>query len=438
MRENFIMSKSNRVTEKEFIEQIVSASGRSNFTYTEVKTFAAKNDIICPRSISKGSSVYATGRGLRDFSSVSSNVKPKKVVVPELKDSAIVEAVKDGAVFDEVDISNEPQNIVSIKSPKKVFNPESAHSEFEIEVPKLDPLYVAWGSFSKILTVLKSNKHFPIFLNGLSGNGKTMGIEQACAKANRKLITVNITNETDEDDLIGGFRLENGDTVFKYGAAIQAMKAGAVLLLDEVDMASHKIMALQSIIDGKGYYIKKTGEFVTPAKGFTVIATANTKGRGDDTGKFAGANILNEAFLERFAKYITQGYPAKKVENKILTQLLKHELEGEKLTEKDTTFVTNLVDWSDVIRASYKDGGVDDLITTRRLALAIKGYVIFGRDIEEAIEGAVERFDEDTADAFRELFQTVTGEDFNPEEPEVEVSKNPWEESTVGTSNNTF
>lgn len=395
---------SNRISEQEFIGSIVEFANKTDFTYSEIKEYAESIGVTAPRSISKGSSVYTTGRGLRDFASASSeNPKVSKPIKKKVtKEVAAPVATTPEPVF---------ENVVSIKSQPENRNQTEVFEE-RIDAPEVDPLYIAWGNHSKILKIIKSGKHYPTFITGLSGNGKTMTVEQACAKAKRKLVVVNITEETDEDDLIGGFRLQDGDTVFKYGPVIQAMKEGAVLLLDEIDLASHKIMALQSIIDGKGYFIKKTGEFVKPEKGFTVFATANTKGRGDENGLFAGTQILNEAFLERFAKYIPQGYPSKSVESKILTQLMKHETGDKVLSDKDTTFIQNLVDWSDVIRAAFNDGGVDNLITTRRLALAIKGYVIFDGDVKESIDGAVERFDEDTATAFRELFETVSVDGF--------------------------
>ena len=277
-------------------------------------------------------------------------------------------------------------------------------------VPLTDELFVPFGNFKDVKQIIKSGVFVPIFITGLSGNGKTHSVEQACAQLKRELVRVNITIETDEDDLIGGFRLVNGDTVWHDGPVVEALKRGAVLLLDEVDLASNKIMCLQSLLEGKGVYLKKTNEYVKPAAGFTVVATANTKGKGDDSGMFIGANILNEAFLERFAFTFEQSYPTASVEKKILGRYFA-ELLGEKVLADDSAQVlTNyLVDWAEIIRKTYDDGGVDAVITTRRLINIVKAYAIWG-DINKAIQVCTNRFDDDTKAVFVQLYQKLTAE----------------------------
>ena len=280
------------------------------------------------------------------------------------------------------------------------FNVES-DSFAENLVPAKDPLFVPFGNFATIKKVLQSKMFYPIFVTGMSGNGKTFGIEQACAQTGREVIRVNFTVETDEDDLIGGFRLVNGETKFFKGPVIKAMEMGAVLLLDEIDLGNpSKIMALQSILEGGGYFIKKTGEYVTPAKGFTAIATANTKGKGSDDGRFIGTNILNEAFLERFPVTVEQEYPSPAIEKKILGRVF------DSLDIKDSDFVEKLVDWADIIRKTFYDGGVDEIISTRRLVHVAKAFSIFG-DRMKAINLCINRFDEDTKLSFADLYTKV-------------------------------
>ena len=271
-------------------------------------------------------------------------------------------------------------------------------------VPEVDPLYVQFGNYKDIKSVIKSGIFFPLFITGLSGNGKTHSVEQVCASLGRDLVRVNVTIETDTDDLVGGFRLVNGDTVFHEGPVIEAMRRGAILLLDEIDLASNKILCLQSILEGKGYFVKKTNEMVYPAPGFNIVATANTKGRGSDTGKFIGANVLNEAFLERFSVTFEQEYPTPAIESKILTRNFLS------LGVTDcVTMVENLTTWADIIRKTYADGGIEDVISTRRLINIVRSYVIFG-SIGRAIELCVNRFDDDTKDVFLELYYKVSGD----------------------------
>ena len=262
-------------------------------------------------------------------------------------------------------------------------------------IPDTDDHFVKFGNFNDIRKIIKSKVFYPAFITGLSGNGKTFSVEQACAQTKREFIRVNITIETDEDDLIGGFRLVNGSTVWHNGPVVEALERGAVLLLDEIDLASNKILCLQSILEGKGVFLKKIGRHVLPAKGFNVIATANTKGKGSDDGRFIGTNVLNEAFLERFPVTFEQSYPSVSIEQKIL----------EKECE-DIPFCKHLVDWADIIRKTFFDGGVDEIISTRRLVHIVRAYAIWG-DKLKAIQVCLNRFDDETKSAFLDLYDKV-------------------------------
>ena len=267
-------------------------------------------------------------------------------------------------------------------------------------IPQKDDTFVKFGNFGDIKKIIQSRLFYPTFITGLSGNGKTFSVEQACAQLNRELIRVNITIETDEDDLIGGFRLVNGETVWHNGPVVEALQRGAVLLLDEIDLASNKILCLQSILEGKGVFLKKTGQYIKPSNGFNVIATANTKGKGSDDGRFVGTNVLNEAFLERFPVTFEQEYPTAASEQKILKNVSKE------LGVYDATFCMRLCDWADIIRKTFYDGGIDEVISTRRLVHIIRAYSIFG-DKAKAIQVCVSRFDDETKQAFLELYDKV-------------------------------
>ena len=267
-------------------------------------------------------------------------------------------------------------------------------------VPKKDPIFVSFGNYPDVKQIIKSSQFYPCFITGLSGNGKTMGVTQACAELKKELIRVNITIETDEDDLLGGYRLKDGQTVWQNGPVIEAMERGAVLLLDEVDLASNKIMCLQPILEGSGVFVKKINKFVKPKDGFNVIATANTKGQGSEDGKFIGTNVLNEAFLERFPITFEQSYPTMKIEKKILTNTLKA------AGKTDDKFVDKLTTWADVIRKTYFDGGVDEIISTRRLVHITQAFAIFDNKMK-AIQMCTNRFDDDTKNSFVELYTKV-------------------------------
>ena len=280
-------------------------------------------------------------------------------------------------------------------------------------IPKVDNAFVPWGNIGDIKKILKSRLFFPVYLTGMSGNGKTFGIEQTCAMLGREMIRVNFTTETDEDDLFGGFRLVNGETVFQYGPVIEAMKRGAVLLLDEIDLGSHKIMALQSVLEGKGYFIKKRAEWVEPNAGFTIIATANTKGKGSDDGRFIGTNVLNEAFLDRFSVTMFQPYPSEAIERKILIKAAK----GFGIESESTdSFIPNLTMWGDIIRKTFDEGGVDEIVSTRRLVDILKSFSIFA-DRGKAIKMAIERFDDETRESFMSLYAKIDA-GVGVEEPE--------------------
>ena len=277
-------------------------------------------------------------------------------------------------------------------------------------VPDKDANYVPFGNFTDVKKILQSKIFYPTFITGLSGNGKTFSVEQACATLNRELIRVNITIETDEDDLIGGFRLVNGETVWHNGPVVEALERGAVLLLDEVDLASNKILCLQSILEGKGIFLKKIGRYVQPAPGFNIIATANTKGKGSDDGRFIGTNVLNEAFLERFALTFEQDYPHVKTEQKIL------EKASASLGVLDKEFCEHLANWADIIRRTFNDGGIDEVISTRRLVHIMRAYAIWNNRVK-AIKVCVNRFDDETKQSFIELYDKIdAGVDLDKEE----------------------
>ena len=287
--------------------------------------------------------------------------------------------------------------------PQETINTEAAYVVSSLTgniVPAKDPSFVSFGNYPDLKSIVRSNMFYPVFITGLSGNGKTFGVTQACAEAKKEMIRVNITIETDEDDLLGGYRLKDGQTVWQNGPVIEAMERGALLLLDEIDLASNKIMCLQPILEGSGVFVKKINKFIKPVHGFNVVATANTKGQGSDDGKFIGTNVLNEAFLERFPITFEQSYPKPAVEEKILVNTLKSS------GKSDNDFCKKLVTWADVIRKTYFDGGVDEIISTRRLVHIIQAYSIFDKKMK-AVEVCTNRFDDDTKNSFIELYTKV-------------------------------
>ena len=297
----------------------------------------------------------------------------------------------------------ETEKVLTTKAPETETVSEAAYVVSSLTgdiIPKKDPVFVSFGNYPDVKSIIKSKMFYPVFITGLSGNGKTMGVTQACAENRRELIRVNITIETDEDDLLGGYRLKDGQTVWQNGPVIEAMERGAVLLLDEIDLASNKIMCLQPILEGSGVFVKKINKFIKPVHGFNVVATANTKGQGSDDGKFIGTNVLNEAFLERFPITFEQSYPKPAVEEKILVNTLKTS------GKSDKDFCKKLVTWADVIRKTYFDGGVDEIISTRRLVHIIQAYAIFNKKMK-AVEVCTNRFDDDTKNSFIELYTKV-------------------------------
>jgi hypothetical protein len=281
-------------------------------------------------------------------------------------------------------------------------------------IPVKDDTFVKFGNFNDIKLIIQSNLFYPTFITGLSGNGKTLSVEQACSQLKRELIRVNVTIETDEDDLIGGFRLINGETVWHNGPVIEALERGAILLLDEIDLASNKILCLQSVLEGKGVFLKKIGRFVKPTVGFNVIATANTKGKGSEDGRFIGTNVLNEAFLERFPVTFEQSYPSSTVEQKILEGVALD------LGIEERDFCKRLVDWADIIRKTFYDGGIEEIISTRRLVHIIRAYSIF-QNKAKAIQVCVNRFDDETKQSFLELYDKVDA-DFVMPSTELELT----------------
>jgi hypothetical protein len=291
-----------------------------------------------------------------------------------------------------VDVASQPTAVMSMVA--SVTNSEKTLVE-------VDPTFVPWGPFADITKILKSQMFFPVYISGLSGNGKTFMAEQACAKLKRQVIRVQINPETDEDDLIGGFRLINGETVFAKGPVLKAMESGSILLLDEIDRATNKIMCLQGILEGKPVLVKKTGDIVKPAPGFNVIATANTKGKGSEDGRFTAASIIDDAFLERFNISIDQKFPSKSIEEKILNRHF------EKFNSKpDIDFVTHLVNWADIIRKTFYDDGIDEVVSTRRLCHIVQTFSIFDNK-SKAIDLCISRFDDDTKEAFLDLYSKV-------------------------------
>ena len=321
-------------------------------------------------------------------------VKPKKVKLPVMKK---IEVDEESVVA----YHNPPENLI----------------------PEKDPLYVPFGNFNDVYTIIKSGRYYPAFITGLSGNGKTFMVEQACAKAKREYFRVNITVETDEDDLLGHYALIDGNTVWQDGPVVKAMERGAILLLDEIDLASSKIMCLQPVLEGKGVYLKKVNRFVSPSVGFNVLATANTKGKGSEDGRFIGTNILNEAFLERFPITVEQEYPSMSVERKILDKVFA----SLDITEYGD-FSEKLVTWADIIRKTFYEGGIDEIIATRRLVHIVNAYAIFG-DRKKAIEMCIARFDEDTKTSFLDLYSKCDSEVVVTEESTETVEETPKDEA---------
>ena len=375
------------------VEALYKKYGRTDLSRSEINDMVKSGEISNPSWLKNKK--YLVSRGVYSLPIAGNDIPPSLTDVPLVPEEPKEPVVSQAAFV----VSSLVGNIV----------------------PDKDPVFVPWGSFTDIKKIVSSKAFYPIFVTGLSGNGKTMNVSQACAATNRECIRVNITIETDEDDLLGGYRLQDGQTVWQNGPVIEAMERGALLLLDEIDLASNKIMCLQPILEGNGVFLKKINRFVKPSKGFNVIATANTKGQGSDDGKFIGTNILNEAFLERFPITIEQAYPTNKIETKILLNVMS----DKGLTKSvDTEFATSLVTWADIIRKTYYEGGVDELISTRRLVHIVEAFSIFKNKMK-AIEMCTNRFDLDTKTSFLDLYTKIDGgedvsswlnDDFVPEE----------------------
>ena len=360
-----------KMTEQQAIDGLRSTYG-AEFTAADLKAFCAMNDIG-----------YAT---------VSKKIQKYKVSKGRWNLEVTTKAVE---------------------TIEKAFSAPSVTPFVEQDlVPVKDNTFVKFGPFTDVKKIIQSKLFYPAFITGLSGNGKTFGVEQACSQLKRELIRVNITIETDEDDLIGGFRLVDGATVWHDGPVIQALNRGAILLLDEIDLASNKILCLQSILEGNGVFLKKIGRFVEPKAGFNIIATANTKGKGSDDGRFIGTNVLNEAFLERFPVTFEQEYPSPSVEQKILMNV------ANLVSVDDSEFCKRLVDWADIIRKTFYDGGIEEIISTRRLTHVIRAYSIFG-DKLKAIKVCLNRFDDETKQSFLELYDKVDSDVDITEEEDV-------------------
>ena len=412
---------------EKFKEAVVKKYGNGNFTTDEAKAVCEKigftesqyktiyTHVMRHVKIDKG--IYAFA-GDHHFGSGAKTVKASPAVVKAAKKKTLksdldiinkpfVETVGVGSSIAEVDkyldnrkIATEAHAICDKPVVVKKKAATKVASSTVSLIPKSDPQYVTGGHFKDIKTILHSKIFYPVFITGLSGNGKTCMIHEVCAKLKRDLVRVNITIETDEDDLLGGFRLINGETVWHDGPIINAMRNGSIVLIDEIDLASHKIMCLQPVLEGKPIYLKKINEVVYPEPGFNVIATANTKGKGSDDGRFIGTNILNEAFLDRFSATFYQEYPSTKMEAKILSK----QFQMYELTEDD--FVDKLVRWADVIRRSFKEGAVDEIVTTRRLIDITKSYSIFD-DKLKAVAMCLERFDDETKESFTDLYTKI-------------------------------
>ena len=366
--------KNLNATQTEQVEALFKEYGRVEVTRSEINNFVKSGEISNPSWLKNDK--YKVSRGVYSLPIEGNDFSPTLTDVPLVEETPN-ETVSQAAFV----VSSLVGNIV----------------------PEKDPVFVPWGYFKDIKKIVTSKQFYPIFVTGLSGNGKTMNVTQACALAKRECIRVNITIETDEDDLLGGYRLQDGQTVWQNGPVIEAMERGALLLLDEIDLASNKIMCLQPILEGNGVFLKKINRFVKPAKGFNVIATANTKGQGSEDGKFIGTNILNEAFLERFPITIEQAYPTNKIENKILLNVM-----SEKGMTVTPEFATSLVTWADIIRKTFYEGGVDELISTRRLVHIVEAFSIFKNKMK-AIEMCTNRFDLDTKTSFLDLYTKIDG-----------------------------
>jgi len=394
-----------KARQQKFIDALAAAGATSPVTRQDLIAACENTGLYsCPPSWITQDSTRKAGRGLYDLPELDS-ASPKEAVTPAPAPEAASPAAP--AVQGAVE-STEPATVAALTM-------GMTGGERATLVPPAFNGYVAWGHFSDVEKIVRSRRFYPIFVTGLSGNGKTLMVEQCCAKLKRECYRVNITRQTDEDDLLGGFRLINGNTVWCDGPVVSAMKNGGVLLLDEIDLGSANLMCLQPVLEGKGVFLKKIGQWVTPAPGFTVFATANTKGKGSDDGRFVGTGVMNEAMLDRFPVTLEQPYPTKSTEKKILTKA--------GLTDGD--FAEHLTAWSDMVRKGFYAGAVDEIISTRRLVDIVNAYAIFG-DKDKAMNMCLARFDDDTREAFMSLYGKV----------DAEFTATPAEEASAASSEN--
>ena len=367
----------------------VNNSASAVFSKSEAMQIAKSNGLKNPMWFFKECKV-----GRNQFS-------PNMATLMTVGNTALKPVAAEAPALEESVSTLEPiETIQSQALDAKIVKQAKLAVEIENLVPDSDSTYVPFGFHKDLVNIIKSGMFYPTFICGLSGNGKTMMVEQVCAKLKKEAIRVNISIETDEDDLIGGNTLVDGNVVYREGPVLTAMKRGAILILDEIDRGSNKLMCLQAILEGKPYFNKKSGEVVTPATGFNVIATANTKGRGSDDGKFMGAQVLDEAFLERFAITVEQEYPSSVQEKKIVM----NKMGVAECVDED--FADKLVMWADIIRKTFYEGGIDELVSTRRLEHIVKAYAMFS-DRLKAIQLCVNRFDTDTKSAFIDLYTKV-------------------------------
>lgn len=374
--------KLSDIQKRTIVSDLANIFGKQATRKDIIDFFKNKNEPV-PNWLINGSQ-YRLDRGLINLI-MPSDTTP--VIREEIKQEELVPALH--------------AQVVPIRQKKMI-------QEVDNLVPSKDETYVPFGFFRDLESIIKSNAFYPLFITGLTGNGKTTMVEQVCAKLKRECIRVNISIETDEDDLVGGNTLVDGNVVFREGPVITAMRRGAILLIDEIDRGSNKLMCIQGILEGKSFFIKKTGEVVTPKSGFNIIATANTKGRGTDDGKYIAAQILDEAFLERFPITVEQEYPNPNIERKIIINNM------EAINNVDEEFADKLVSWAEIIRKTYLEGAIDELISTRRLVHIVKAYSVF-KDRQKAINLCINRFDADTKTAFMDLYSKMD----NPPEEKV-------------------
>lgn len=371
-----------------FLVAIQKFYGKTVVTAAEISKFASDNALPYPYFVTYDAN-RKVARGQYNVADVVAATVPVSAAVPV---AAAAMAV--------------PQSAVVVP-----FAPKSMRADIACVIPDRDPTYVPFGNYADIEKIIKTKMFFPIFVTGMSGNGKTMSITQACAKLKRELIRINVTEETDELDLIGGTELVDGNTVYREGAVLLAMRRGACLLIDEGDLNNTKILCLMPILEGKSYFNKKTGEVIVPAAGFNIFITGNTKGKGSDDGRFVGTKVMNEAFLERFAVTMEQEYPSASIEKKIVVKNM------ESLGCVDEDFAGKLCTWAEIIRKSFADGAVDEIISTRRLVHIVKTFSIFNHRLK-SLELALNRFDTETKTSFLDLYTKVDAE-ATPQDPAV-------------------